>query len=449
MNRVNSRDIGLGDTSPRGAAGSILVVDDDPGIRDLLKAILARNGFNISLASSSEEAITLMTRNDFGVVLLDVNLPGITGQEILSICKERLPYTEVIMMTSEPQFDSALAMVRKGAFDYIPKSFTPASILEKVRAAMQLRSKIITSDLERLSKSNEKLSSKFKFVRSLGSGAMGDVFLIESAGVSYALKKYRPFDEIAGNPARMRNKFLRVNGVLSAIKHPNVIRVYDYRYPEDGQSPYLVMEYVEGRPLTRLVGDSSISLEAKFDLTRQLASALSCVLDSGVIHRDIKPGNVLLDASSMTAKLTDFGIANMLDSALAGTEDFRGSPAYMAPECFNAAGICSLYSDVFSLGVLTYELITGKRPFSGGSIVDTMTMICTDRPTDPSLHLKDIPQTFKNVMASMLQKDPASRCHPERLALALQTLLSKDSGSQADVVAAEFDTEKNRSLWKT
>lgn len=445
---MEMKDTKLPTSAPRRGApsqGSVLVVDDDPEIRRMLLLILTQNGFEADGAESPKDALGMVSRKDYGLILLDVNLPGMNGLEFFSVCKERLPYTEVIIITGDPEFDSAAEMVRKGAYDYLPKPFSAATILEKARAAFSLRSQIIASDLEHLAKSGSSPAKDFSFVRSLGSGSMGDVFLVERHGVRYAMKKYRPFHETARNPSRLRNKFLRVNAVLSKMKHPNVVRVFDYCYQADGESSYLIMEYVEGDILSNLTGRKDVPLERRMDIVRQLACGIASVHASGIIHRDIKPGNVLV-THGMEAKLSDFGIANMLDSALVGTEDFRGSPAYMAPETFNASGICSLYSDVYSLGVLAYELVTGRRPFSGKSMLETANMICKERPEDPSKFEPKLSESFKNVIASALHKSPSMRCDSETLADALAAIL--EGGAAAKRAAAGFDTPANKAVWK-
>lgn len=391
----------------------ILVVDDDPAVRTMLYDVLTSQGYTVDLSEYSGDALEKLIDYRYRLLLLDARMPGISGFELLKYCKRHHPDMEIIMITGNPEIDDAVSTVKDGAFDYLVKPFSMEKLLSRVRDAIRTQKERL-NDISRFSAPHEfqRHSASplpgYHIVRTLGSGAMGVVFLVEKGSERYALKILRKSADDAAEEARI-SRFLREAEILSRIEHPNVVRIYRSGFPSDGTGvPFILMEYVEGRPLTDIIKKETPPLELKLDLIRQTADALSAVHCAGVVHRDIKPGNVLV-TSGCIAKLTDFGIARITDSSLTMSHEMLGSPAYMPPEAFNSKQNLDCRSDIFSLGVLSYELLTGVKPFHGETVAEIMSAIQKVRPLDPVKLVPDLPLPVRAILARMLRKNPEQR----------------------------------------
>jgi serine/threonine-protein kinase len=169
------------------------------------------------------------------------------------------------------------------------------------------------------------------------------------------------------------------------------------------------MEYVPGYPLTHYIGSKEFNFDEKISIIADIAEAIECIHDCGILHRDIKPANILVDENNKSVKITDFGISSLLDHNYTSTENLRGTPAYMAPECFDSTDKISRASDIFSLGVLSYELLTGIRPFYGENISEIMHSVKNDTPPAPKMIIPEIPEKIQETIQTMLKKEPEKR----------------------------------------
>ena len=168
------------------------------------------------------------------------------------------------------------------------------------------------------------------------------------------------------------------------------------------------MEFVPGMTLNYYMRSSSFNIDQIILIIRQIAEALSVIHEYGVLHRDVKPSNILL-MDDMTLRLTDFGIARIDDSKLTITKEILGSPAYMAPEAFENSIRSDARTDIFSLGVIAYELFTGVKPFHGETIGEIMNAIKFQKPIEPLKINTTMPPGFQDILAKMLAKKPSER----------------------------------------
>ncbi len=252
---------------------------------------------------------------------------------------------------------------------------------------------------------------RFQIASVLGQGAMGVVYLANDPDIErpVAIKTVRPEGVGGETPQDLENRFLKEARLAGRLQHPNIVTVYDVG--RDHGVCFIAMEYVDGHPLTRyLSAGAEMPLSARVGIIRQVAEALGHAHERGVLHRDVKPGNILV-AKDGRVKVTDFGIGKFTEastSELTRTGHMVGSPAYMSPEQVKGEKLDGR-SDLFSLGIVLYELLTGARPFPGDSITTLVYQILHTEPRDP-LELKaDLPVATREVVARLLAKAPDRR----------------------------------------
>src|SRR5262249_4295634 len=186
--------------------------------------------------------------------------------------------------------------------------------------------------------------------------------------------------------------------------------IYDVGEEETSQCPFIVMEYIDGRALTDLVADAEaglLPLDAALNLVQQIARALDYAHGQGIVHRDIKPSNILVTRAGQ-AKIADFGIAKLSLAEVTLSGNLLGTPAYMSPEQISGKAIDGR-SDLFSLGVIAYWLLTGEKPFPGDSITELSLQIATQNPRPASAVVPALGRDIDDVLERALAKDPARR----------------------------------------
>ncbi len=239
----------------------------------------------------------------------------------------------------------------------------------------------------------------------VGRGAMGTVFKAfePKLGRFVAVKLLAP--QLAADP-EYRHRFAREARLAAAVRHENVVAVH--AVGEAGGLPYLAMEYVGGGALDRAVS-AGLPLAAAVRAAGEVAAGLAAAHRQGIVHRDVKPANVLLEADTGRARLTDFGLARAADDAkLSRDGDLIGTPHYMAPELANGRPATPA-SDLFSLGALLYVLFTGRPPFPGEVLAAVLRAVCYDEPEAPRAVRPDLPGWLEAVVLRLLRKDPAGR----------------------------------------
>ena len=248
------------------------------------------------------------------------------------------------------------------------------------------------------------LLDRYRIVGPIGRGGMGEVFRADDLTLEQPVAlKFLP-RALENDPERLERLYSEVR-LARQVSHPAVCRVWDVG-EADGQ-PFLSMEFVDGENLSSLLRRiGRLPVDKAIDIARQVASGLAAAHEKGVLHRDLKPSNVMLDGQGKV-RLTDFGLA-ALDATLSGDDIRSGTPSYMSPEQLAGREV-TLRSDIYALGLLLYELFTGRRAFDGRSVAELTRKHRDERPIEPSAIVPDLPAAVERTILACLEKAPKKR----------------------------------------
>jgi serine/threonine protein kinase len=248
------------------------------------------------------------------------------------------------------------------------------------------------------------VAERYRIVALLGRGGMGEVYRAEDLRLSQVLAiKFLP--EALSQDESALARFHSEVRVARQVSHPNVCRVFDIG-DADGM-PFLTMEYVDGEDLSSLIRRiGRLPQDKAIEVSRQICAGLAAAHERGVVHRDLKPANVMLDGAGK-ARITDFGLAGVAAN-IQGAEVRAGTPAYMAPEQLAGKEV-TVKSDIFSLGLVMYEVLTGRRAYDAATLPELMKSREEGTITNPSTIVKDLDPLTERVILRCLDKDPAKR----------------------------------------
>jgi hypothetical protein len=248
------------------------------------------------------------------------------------------------------------------------------------------------------------IADRYRVVALAGRGGMGEVYRAEDLKLSQIVAiKFLPAS--LSHDAQALARFHSEVRIARQVSHLNVCRVFDIG-DADGV-PFLTMEYVDGEDLASLVRRiGRLSSDKAIEIARQVCAGLSAAHERGVIHRDLKPANLMLDGAGKI-RITDFGLA-AIAAALDGSDIKAGTPAYMAPEQLEGKEV-TLRSDLYSLGLVLYEILTGKRAFNATTLPELIKQRESASPTNPSALVRDLDPLVERVILRCLEKDPAQR----------------------------------------
>ncbi len=272
------------------------------------------------------------------------------------------------------------------------------------------------------------INDRYQILRMIGEGGMANVYLAYDTILdrNVAVKILR--GDLADDEKFVR-RFQREAIAASSLSHPNIVEMYDVG--EDDGKYFIVMEFIEGRTLKSLIKKrGALTLPEVIDIMMQLTSGLACAHDSYIIHRDIKPQNVMI-LDDGRVKITDFGIAMALNSnELTQTNSVMGSVHYLPPEQASGSG-STIKSDIYSLGILMYELLTGKVPFKGDNAVEIAIKQMKDQIPSVCEFNPEIPQGVENIVLKACAKNPKNRYDSvQEMHNDLETVLNEDRKSE-------------------
>ena len=306
-----------------------------------------------------------------------------------------------------------------------------------------------------------KTLAHYKILEKIGEGGMGEVYLAEDTKLKLQVAlKVLPV-EMASDEARLE-RFQREAETVAALDHPNIVTMYSVE--EDQGIHFLTMSYIDGKRLDQIVPEGGLSLDRIFDIAVPLADALSAAHEKGITHRDLKPANIMVNEEGRV-KVLDFGLAKLHEgSPVAAGEDeptraltqeglVVGTVPYMSPEQVEGKGV-DQRTDIFSFGILLYEMATGRRPFGGENSAQVVSALLRDDPPSVAEVKADLPFHLSRIARHCLEKDPKKRFQSALdLRNELETLKQEVASGQirpassSTVMAAQPQAGKPKWLW--
>ena len=395
----------------------ILIIDDDPRYHK----VLARH-IKSEWADAEVRAIRKTDRSadgplipdgvnpsDYHAVLLDRAPAGGDGLKYLRDFKRRPGFPPVIFIIDRGNELLAVEAVKAGAEDYLLREeINHDRFIASLRSAIRKhkRTSALLSRRQALDEACRFGAVKIRghrFVRELGSGGISSVYLAEAGKDNslVVLKVFRLVPEIA-EAQNSFDRFIQEYQLISRIEHPNIVRIFDLGVADD--HAYITMEYFEEGNL-RAKMKRPLPAAKALDYLRQIAGALTAIHEVGILHRDLKPANVMLREDESIA-LIDFGLAKQmtLDQEITGSGQIFGTPYYMSPEQGHA-GQVDERSDIYSLGVMVFEMLSGEKPFTA----DTPMAVIYKHNNTPLPRLGGELSAYQELLDRMLAKAPHDR----------------------------------------
>lgn len=286
---------------------------------------------------------------------------------------------------------------------------------------------------------------RYEVVEMIGQGGMGRVYRARDPLIDRIVAiKTIELSAAGGKQDELRQRILREVRAAGRLLHPNIVQVFDVGELPD--KAYIVMEMVEGRTLWDLYdADERPAPAEAVKILQQIGDALDYAHQQGIIHRDVKPGNILIDGQG-SAKITDFGIARILtDERLTQTGMIVGTPHYMAPEQLQETGV-GPEADQFALTVNAYELLTGAKPFDGESFSSLLYMVLNEEPPSATELRPELPAAVEEVLAKGLAKDRGAR-YPSCRAMADALAAALDDGQETRAAPAAAAPQRKSAPW--
>ena len=369
----------------------IIIIDDEVFVLNSLKRNIHTfdNSVQVDVSHSVEDAIAKISMNDYDCIVSDLNMPNHDGLALLKYLQLHKINTPLIIMTGCPKAESAVECMKTGAADFISKPFSAETLLEKVKEH--------TSDQKAWSEGYQ--LGEYCLKKLISETPSSLVFTAsDSNGESYAIKALKNEEIGINKTAFMR--FEREIKTLGALDHPNIVKFIQCGLTEHG-IPYIVMPFIEGQNLMDEIDNIP---EVQFlDIMISLAETISYIHSKNLVHRDIKPGNIIV--TNGQPMLLDFGIILVKhDIQLTQEGMIVGTPNYMAPEAFNDSHSVDYRADLYSLGAILYRYVYKKCPFEGEDIYSVIKNIISYK--DEDLYSGTI---YDALIKKLINKEPSER----------------------------------------
>jgi DNA-binding response OmpR family regulator len=390
---------------------SIICADDDPDMQAMYSHILKKRNYEVRFCASGEEVITAFEERPADLVILDMNMPGMTGLNTTEALRKGLDSFQVpIIIVSANDSEATIVQgLSMGADEYIVKPFKASELLAKIAVALQKRGSANVQDMG-LSLGS-KFAGRYEIQRKIGAGGFSTVYYSHDTHTAppkeTALKVY-DLPPSKRNDRQFLSNFLREAYEHSKLTHPNIIKLFDFG--QTGGYYFLAMEYVPGQTLDEVVrlqgalGETHVAL-----IGYEVAKALRYMDENRIIHRDIKPANIMITANG-DVKVLDFGLAKKQEEGTLSIKDeFRGTPQFVSPEYILGDANLDIRTDIYSLGATLYFAATNVRPFSGNATIEILNNHFREIPPAIKLVNQEYSETFSDLVDRMLARDRNQR----------------------------------------
>lgn len=414
----------------------ILLAEDELPIRRYLTVLLEKNDYKVTAVNDGKEAWDIIQKEakgasvPFDLLMTDVDMPKMGGFDLIDLINKKELELPAVIITGSDDRSVVLDALRRGCHEFIDKPLVVNDILHKVESTFTKIEKSHTRrqmlneevsqtgiyDMEEISSGIKvppsRIIGKYEILKVIGEGGVGTVFLCENSEdkQKYALKTLRLRAAVESDKESSVKRFINESNAISQLNHPNIVNFVEFGYSGIGNArmPYIVMEYFNGKSLKHYLEDpEKITVEQKISIIIQVAKGLHAAHSKNICHRDIKPDNILVD-EDLNVKITDFGICYLPTSDVTRTSELMGSPGYMAPE-YLQHGKTDKLMDIYALGVVSYELLVGVRPFDANNLTELMSKIIKKNPAEPRKLVPDFPEELQDILAKMLRKNPKRR----------------------------------------
>jgi DNA-binding response OmpR family regulator len=398
---------------------TLLVVDDHADNREVMVRCLEREGFRVVGVDSGPEALARVKEGGLSLILLDIMMPGMSGMEVLQAVREEHTAAElpVIMVTARSQSKDVVEALGQGANDYVTKPVDFPVALARVRAQLRLRQPPRDDEVgdPRDLRTGQILDGRYRLESRIGAGNFGTVYKARHLELDRTVAVKVLQTTAVTNPDAMA-RFRREGITACRVRHPNAVSVLDSGLTARGVA-YLVMELLAGYPLEdEMKGGRPLPIARSLRIASAVCEALAAAHRAGIVHRDIKPGNVFLHQAGgkEVPKVLDFGIAKIAGAAAVQQRVTMegwivGTPVYMAPERFDSEDVTGA-ADVYSVGVMLFQMLTGRLPFDAEGDVFAVA-IKHKRDAPPSLLARrpEAPAGVEDAILAALRKHPQQR----------------------------------------
>jgi CheY-like chemotaxis protein/tRNA A-37 threonylcarbamoyl transferase component Bud32 len=406
----------------------ILYVDDDCDLARSVGRNLSCMDHTVTIANTGLEGWNSIKSNQYDLVILDWEMPDLNGIELLKLLRSGDINTPVIMMTGRSALNDRVHGLQSGANDYMTKPFEIEELAARINAALRACKAAAPPPPKSLGTNNEAvlkradlagtaLAARFEFLDLIAEGGSAMVFKCRHPQLSKLVAIKMLIESEFSEEAIAR--FEQEARVISNLEHQNILIVHDFGVTERKQ-PYMVMELIDGPSLHNYVESKGyLPLKEALPIVISIGDGLAYAHERGILHRDIKPGNIMLkqvSSQQVVPKILDFGLAKLLSICAhkaaihTQAQQFIGSPPYMSPEQVRGKQLDER-SDIYSLGCLLFEVVTGCLPFTGEDPVE----IAFKHIEEPPLSFAQVrpevkyPPTLELLLAKAMEKDPARR----------------------------------------
>lgn len=399
----------------------VLAIDDEPDILAVVEGALEIEGHQVVVATDPTQAVDLAIEHAIDVIILDVNMPGLSGFETLEALRQnpRTAGLPILFLSALGDSQHRIRGLRRGADDYLAKPFEPDELVLRVeRLQTQLHRAGVTEGsapqrVEDALRSGEfrpgdLYFGRYQALEILAEGAMGVVLRGWDPRLKrpVALKTLRVESAVAeAGSSTALGHMIHEAAVLARFSHPNIVVIYDAG--SIAQITFIVMELVDGISLHQRLANGPLKLDMAAHLGVGVARALTVAHANQMVHRDIKPGNILLGRGG-AVKVTDFGLADLVSSLSADPYHIYGTPGFVPPECLYGEPHLPA-GDLFGLGAVLYRALTGSSAFDGETARELLTRTLMAEIVPPDELREDLPPEVAGLVLELLSREPERR----------------------------------------